>query len=204
MTLCWCCVIIFIHIHLLLRIIDSIYIVYINSNTSTPPPKEEGESSALEGSSSNSNNNKNDYIEEESFEIEEEIEDIDKKIKLSNNAMILDERLPDSEKEKNSYLNDLRKDPNVKEFFEGKTFNIEDLPELNKALKESREEKIKELSEVTKNFKEEKSSTSSFRNSLDSSLRESNNMEDFNNPSEFKLDQSLLEYIIDIILNIFS
>jgi len=182
---------------------DSLYIVYINSTTSTPPPIEEGERSALEGSSSNSNNNNNDYIEEESFEIEEEIEDIDKKIELSNNAKILDERLPDSEKEKNSYLNDLRKDPNVKEFFEGKTLNIEDLPELYKALKESREEKIKELSEVTRNFKEEKSSTSSFKNSLDSSSRESNNKEDFNNPSEFKLDQSLLDSIIDTIWDIF-
>ena len=52
-------------------------------------------------------------------------------MKLSNDAMILDEKLPSSEKDNNRYLNDLRKNPLVKEFFEGKTPNISDLPELN-------------------------------------------------------------------------
>ena len=83
--------------------------------------------------------------EEESFEIEEEIQDIERLMKLSNNAMILDEKLPYSEKEKNSHLNDIRKDPSVKEFFEGKTPNVSDLPELNKALVESRNEKKKRI-----------------------------------------------------------
>jgi hypothetical protein len=69
--------------------------------------------------------------EEESFEIEEEIENIEKLMKISNNAMILDEKLPYSQKNNNRYLNDLRKNPQVKEFFEGKTPSIADLPELN-------------------------------------------------------------------------
>jgi uncharacterized protein YjiK len=81
-------------------------------------------------------------------------------MKASHDALILDEKLPYSEKEKNSHLNGLRKDPHVKEFFEGKTPNPSDLPELNKALKEAREEKIKELSEAKKYAKDELSSNS--------------------------------------------
>jgi hypothetical protein len=69
--------------------------------------------------------------------------------------MILDEKLPDSQKEKNSHLNALRKDPDVKEFFEGKTPDVRDLPELNKALVEAREEKLKELAEAKKYAKDE-------------------------------------------------
>lgn len=64
---------------------------------------------------------------EESFEIEE-IKHIEKLMKLSNNAMILDEKLPYSQKDKNSHLNALRKDSHVKEIFEGKTPTICDLP----------------------------------------------------------------------------
>jgi hypothetical protein len=35
-------------------------------------------------------------------------------MKLSNDAMILDEKLPDSQKDRNSYLNNLRKDPHAR------------------------------------------------------------------------------------------
>lgn len=144
--------------------------------------------------------------EEESFEIEEEIKHIEKLMKDSNDAMILDEKLPESEKEKNSHLNGLRKDPHVKEFFEGKTPNASDLPELNKALIEAREEKIKELSEA-KNYANDESSTNSLRDQSNSSLYESDNTlnkkEDYHNYSDYKLGNSLLDYIIEILNNIF-
>jgi hypothetical protein len=144
--------------------------------------------------------------EEESFELEEEIEHIEKLMKASNDALILDEKLPYSEKEKNSHLNGLRKDPHVKEFFEGKTPNPSDLPELNKALKEAREEKIKELSEA-KNYAKDESSSNSLRDQSNSRLYESDNTlnkkEDYNNYSDYKLGNSILDYIIEILNNIF-
>jgi len=144
--------------------------------------------------------------EEESFEIEEEIKHIEKLMKDSNDAMILDEKLPESEKEKNSHLNGLRKDPHVKEFFEGKTPNVSDLPELNKALVESRNEKIKELSEA-KNYANDESSTNSLRDLSNSSLHQSDNTlnkEDNHNYSGYKVLPSLLETIIEILNNIFG
>jgi len=144
--------------------------------------------------------------EEESFEIEEEIKHIEKLMKDSNDAMILDEKLPESEKEKNSHLNGLRKDPHVKEFFEGKTPNASDLPELNKALIEAREEKIKELSEA-KNYANDESSTNSLRDLSNSSLHQSDNTlnkEDNHNYSGYKVLPSLLETIIEILNNIFG
>jgi hypothetical protein len=145
--------------------------------------------------------------EEESFEIEEEIQHIEKLMRVSNDAMILDEKLPYSEKEKNSHLNDLRKDPHVKDFFEGKTPNASDLPELNKALIEARKEKKKELSEA-KNYGNDESSTSSLRDQSNSSLYQSdntlNNKEDYPYHSDYKLGNSLLDYIIEILKDIFS
>jgi len=139
--------------------------------------------------------------EEESFEIEEEIKHIEKLMKDSNDAMILDEKLPESEKEKNSHLNGLRKDPHVKEFFEGKTPNASDLPELNKALIEAREEKIKELSEA-KNYANDESSTNSLSDQSNSSLHKSDNTsnkkEDSDNYSDYKVF-GLVESIVEII-----
>jgi hypothetical protein len=138
-------------------------------------------------------------------------------MKISNNAMILDEKLPDSEKDKNSHLNDLRKDPHVKDFFEGKNPNISDLPELNQALKQARKDKIDALSEVIKDAKDE-SSTNSIRGKSGSSLSEkvltentfkenysknSDNKEDYSNDSDYKLGNSLLDYIIEILKNFF-
>src|ERR1044072_2824435 len=132
------------------------------------------EGSSNDKSDKDSNYNKDDDREEESFEIEEEINEIEKLMRLSNDAMILDEKLPDSQKDKNSHLNALRENPHIKEFFEGKTPNVKDLPELNKSLKEAREDKIKELSEV-KNYANNESSTNSLRDSSYLSLHESNN-----------------------------
>ncbi|KAH9865946.1 hypothetical protein IAQ61_008537 [Plenodomus lingam] len=145
--------------------------------------------------------------EEESFELEEEIEHIEKLMRASNDAMILDEKLPDSEKEKNSHLKGLRKDPHVKDFFEGKTPNVSDLPELNKALVEARKEKIKELSEA-KYYANEESSTNSLRDKSNSSLHESDNTlnkkEDNHNYSGYKVLPSLLETMIEILNNLFG
>ena len=123
-------------------------------------------------------------------------------MKLSNDAMILDEKLPSSEKDNNRYLNDLRKNPQVKGFFEGKTPNISDLPELNKALVEARKYKKRELSRAIRNANNESSSNiprdksdSNFRES-DSSFRESknsSNKEDYHNNSDYKLANTLLD-----------
>ena len=184
-------------------------IIYANTSTSTHSDiiyKSEG-SSNDDGDKGGTDKNDGAYEEEESFELEEEIEHIEKLIKDSNDAMILDEKLPDSEKEKNSHLNGLRKDPHVKEFFEGKTPNISDLPELNKALLEARKEKKKELSEA-KNYANDESSTNSLRDQSNSSLHESDNTlnkkEDNHNYSGYKVLPSLLETIIEILNNIFG
>jgi hypothetical protein len=52
-------------------------------------------------------------MEEESFEIEEEIEDLKNNIKNISKALKLNRKLHDSEKGKNSHSNDLRKNYNV-------------------------------------------------------------------------------------------
>jgi len=184
-------------------------IIYANTSTSTHSDiiyKTEGCSND-DGDNGGTDNNDGANEEEESFELEEEIQHIEKLMRNSNDAMILDEKLPYSEKEKNSHLNDLRKDPHVKEFFEGKTPNVSDLPELNKALVESRNEKIKELSEA-KNYANDESSTNSLRDLSNSSLHESDNTlnkkEDNHNYSGYKVLPSLLETIIEILNNIFG
>ena len=183
-------------------------ITYANTSTSTHSDiiyKSEGSSNG-DGDKGGTDNNDGANEEEESFELEEEIEHIEKLMRDTNDAMILDEKLPYSEKEKNSHLNNLRKDPHVKEFFEGKTPNVSDLPELNKALAESRGEKIKELCEA-KNNADYESSTNSLRDQSNSSLYESDNTlnkkEDYHNYSDYKLGNSLLDYIIEILNNIF-
>jgi len=184
-------------------------IIYANTSTSTHSDiiyKTEG-SSNDDGDKGGTDNNDGANEEEESFELEEEIQHIEKLMRDSNNAMILDEKLPDSEKEKNSHLNDLRKDPHVKEFFEGKTPNVSDLPDLNRALVEARNEKIKELSEA-KNYANDESSTNSLRDLSNSSLHESDNTlnkkEDNNNYLGYKVLPSLLETIIEILNKLFG
>lgn len=154
--------------------------------------------------------NKGGGWEEESFEIEEEIQDINRLLKLSNKAIILDQKLPDSQKELNSHLKDLSKDPNVKEFFEGKTPNARDLPELHKALEEAKQDKMKELSEAKRNSYLELF-TRYIRDPLNSNNPESNktfNKGDCHNYSDFKYmdskpGKSLLDYIIEILKEIF-
>jgi hypothetical protein len=142
---------------------------------------------------------------EESFEIEEEIQDINRLLEISKKAMILNEKLPDDQKNKNSHLNDLRKDPHVQEFFEGETPNVSDLPQLNKALKEARDEKINELSEAEK-YANDESATNSLRDQSSSSFRESNNTfnkEDSHKDSDYKLGNSLLDSFIEFLINLF-
>ena len=152
----------------------------------------------------------NGYKEEESFEIEEELSHIKKLMKSSNNAMILDEVLPSSKKHQNSHLAALRKDPHVIEFFEGKTPNISDLPELNKALVEAKRAKKEELAEAKSNVKDEY--VNSISNKENSNLHESNKIFnkdykydlDYKYDFDYKLDKSLLDLIIEILRDIFS
>jgi hypothetical protein len=186
----------------------STYIIYASISSSIHSDiiyKSEG-SSNQDGNTGGSDNDDEANKEEESFEIEEELANIEKLLKLSKRARTLDELLPYSEKEKNSHLNELRKDPNVKEFFEGKTPNAEDLLELQRALREAREEKKKELAEATNYANDE--SSNSLRDKSNSSLHEFdntlNNKEDYHNSSDYKLGNSLLDYIIDILKNIFN
>jgi len=184
-------------------------IIYANTSTSTHSDiiyKTEG-SSNDDGDKGGTDNNDGANEEEESFELEEELQHIEKLIRKSNDAMILNEKLPFSEKEKNSHLNDLRKDPHVKEFFEGKTPNVSDLPELNRALSESRNEKTKELAEA-RDYADNESSTNSLRDQSNSSLHESDNTlnkkEDNDNYLGYKVLPSLLETIIDILNKLFG
>ena len=110
-----------------------------------PSANDKGKGKAKEVESESENENSS---EEESYEIEEEIADIDRLLKLTKNAKDLDEKLPYSQKEKNSHLNDLRREPHVKEYFDEEVPGIKDLNELEQALREAREEKKKELGEV--------------------------------------------------------
>jgi hypothetical protein len=183
-------------------------IIYAHTSTSTHSDiiyKTEG-SSNDDGDKGGTDKNDGANQEEESFELEEEIQHIEKLMRNSNDAMILDEKLPGSG-EKNAHLNDLRKDPHVIEFFEGKTPNVSDLPELNRALVEARNEKTKELSEA-KNYANDKSSTNSLRDLSNSSLHESDNTlnkkEDYHNYSGYKVLPSLLETIIEILNKLFG
>jgi DNA-binding transcriptional regulator GbsR (MarR family) len=96
-----------------------------------PSAKDKGKGKAIEVESEAENEKSS---EEESYEIEEEIADIKRLIKLSKDAKKLDEKLPESEKDKNAHLNDLRKEPHVKDFFGEEVPGVEDLNELEYAL----------------------------------------------------------------------
>ena len=110
-----------------------------------PSANDKGKGKAIEVESEPENENSS---EEESYEIEEEIADIKRLLRLAKDAKKLDEKLPESEKNKNSHLNDLRKEPHVKEFFGEEVPDIESLNELQDALREAKEEKEKELGEA--------------------------------------------------------
>ena len=125
-------------------------IIYANTSTSTHSDiiyKTEGCSND-DGDNGGTDNNDGANEEEESFELEEEIQHIEKLMRNSNDAMILDEKLPYHQKEKNRHLNDLRDDPHVKEFFDEEVPDIENLNELEDALREAKEAKQKELGEA--------------------------------------------------------
>ena len=138
--------------------------------------------------------------------------------------MILDELLPESQKNKNAHLNTVREDPHVKEYFEGETPEIKDLPELKDALKESREEKLEELAEAQNYARDERrakykehyeanhsskdeSSNNSLRDQSNSSLHESdntsNNKHDNHDSLGYKVLPGILEFILDLINNLF-
>ena len=126
----------------------------------------------------------------ESFEIEKEIMELKKDIENVNKALKLDNKLPVSEKEKNSHLNDLRKNPIVQEFFEGRVPGIADLPELKEAMKESLKEKEEELDEAKKTLNEENLSSTEVEQSSSSG----------NTPGEFidQLPSEMPSYMDDI------
>lgn len=162
-----------------------------------------------------------DKDEQESFEIEEEIKHVEKLIDLVVDAVELDKKLPSSQREKNSHLNDLRKDPHVKEFFDGKDPSIDEIPELHRALLDAKEEKQEELAAAKNNSKDESftnsvtDSSNSLRDSSNSlkdpfhssfykSDNTSDNKKDDDNNSEFKLLPNLLLLILEIIRDIFS
>ena len=145
--------------------------------------------------------------EEESFDIEEELAHLKKLRSLLKKAIELDQKLPESQKGKNAHLKEISEDPHVKDYFDGKTPNIGDLLELDEALFDSEEEKRKELKEA-QDYSNNESSTNSLKDPSNSRFNESDNTlnkkEDDNNYSEYKLGNSLLEHIIDILKNIFS
>ena len=159
------------------------------------------------GDNGGGNNDDQKHEEEESFEIEEEIADINRLLELSEKAIKLDRKLPESEKERNSYLNNLRKDPSMQDYLGGDTLNSNDLPELNKDLLEALSEKEEELSKASKYARYE-SYFNSLNNNNSRNLHEFDNTlnkkEDYDNYADYKLDNSLLDYIIDILNDIFS
>jgi len=110
-----------------------------------PSANDKGKGKAKEVESESEDDNSS---EEESYEIDEEIADIERLLRLAKEAKDLDKKLPYSQKEKNRYLNDLRGEPHVKEFFDEEVPDIEDLNELEDALREAKEAKQKELGEA--------------------------------------------------------
>jgi hypothetical protein len=109
--------------------------------------------------------------EEKDRNLDKELKDLDKKIELLDNAIKLDKKLPDSQKELNSHLRELKKDPEVREFFEGKSPNIKDLPELDRTLKERAEAILieKEIAEDSESIYG--SATNSTSNSTSDTLK---------------------------------
>lgn len=206
--------IIFICFYLLLRVLKYICIIYTTSSSIHSDTIYKSERS-IKNNKGNDIDNKvskkgDDEAnnEEESFEIEEEIADIKRLLKLAKKARSLDGKLPYSQKEKNSHLNDLRKEPHVKEFFEDKTPNIEDLVELEDALWDAKYEKDKELEQAKKYSNTESSSSSSNDQSNSNSCESESNLnkwdnnlnkEHSDNYSDYKSANSLLDYLIDFI-----
>ena len=89
---------------------------------------------------------------------EEEIEDLNRYLNEVENAIKLDSKLPTSEKEKNSHLNNLRKDHGVQNHLGGDSLEVKDLPTLKKALEYSLKERKAELNSAKETFLKEKSS----------------------------------------------
>lgn len=112
-----------------------------------------------------------DEAEVKNRNLDQELEDLDKKIELLDNAIKLDKKLPDFQKEFNSHLRELKKDPEVREFFQGKSPNIKDLPELDRTLKERAEAILieKEIAENSESIYD--SDTNSTSNSTSDTLK---------------------------------
>jgi len=89
--------------------------------------------------------------EEESYEIEEEIQNTRRLRTILWEAISLDPKLPESEKLRNSYLNELKKDPLVKEYLQGEELTMSDLEEMDGALSEAENESKKDLAEAKLN-----------------------------------------------------
>ena len=117
------------------------------------------------------------------MELKKDIENVNKALKLDN-------KLPAPEKEKNRHLNEIRKNPIVQEFFEGRVPDIADLPELKEAMEESLKEKEEELDEAKKTLNEENLSSTKVEESSSSD----------NTPGEFidQLQSEMPSYMDDI------
>ena len=87
-------------------------------------------------------------VEQESFEIEEDIEHVDHLIKRTKSAMDFNALSTGPNKFVNKDFNTVREDSSVKEFFGGKTPEINDFPILQKALEEKREILREELTDA--------------------------------------------------------
>jgi len=108
--------------------------------------------SEKEGSSNDDKSNDSEKEEEEeSYEIEEEIQNTRRLRTILWEAISLDPKLPESEKLRNSYLNELKKDPLVKEYLQGEELTMSDLEEMDGALSEAENESKKDLAEAKLN-----------------------------------------------------
>jgi len=92
--------------------------------------------------------NNNEWHEEERLSTEDRIANIDKLIRESRNAMTLNNRLPDSQKEKNAHLTTLRNDPDVQDYYDGNTPDVGDLPDFVRDLEQSKETEKRELEQA--------------------------------------------------------
>jgi len=144
--------------------------------------------------------NNNEWQEEESLSTKDRIANIDKLIRESRNAMTLNNRLPDSQKEKNAHLTTLRNDPDVQDYYEGNTPDVGDLPYFLKDLEQSKERENRKLAQEKNSLRDQSNSSLSDQSnsSLHKSDNTSNKKEDSDNYSDYKVF-GLVEIIVEII-----
>jgi len=140
--------------------IDSLYKCEgSNSNDRSNDSQDKGSSKDTSNDSQDKGSSKDtsyDSEEEESYEIEEEIEETNALLDITRKAIKLDQALPSVERGNNRHLKELRNDPLVQENLQGSELKPENLVWLERVLEGAKARSIQDLAEANATAAREK------------------------------------------------